>query len=404
MPGVLLLMLGPAVALFSPRFEQAASIDARAEAGSAAQRPGDDPEATFAAELIPGIALRLTTPRSRLELQLDPRLYYRNPNLGDVERPLVLGRAGLAHGYQATRNLLWSSRVRAAYGELDYTSTDLAFAAPVAGELPDAVLTTLSVQGATGIGYRFTERNDLGVEAAIDHTESRGSTTNTDLPETTSVSVTVGQRYLLDQRSSITFAVRPEQRYVSPGSDFLVLANTLSYARALSQRTRLDAAAGVIWVKETEESVEALPSALLSLEHVVLRRRFSQVTNRFRAALDAPLDPSTGDVNPALSVEAGALSSFGEHWSVACSVAGSTLLTERDDAPVEDADTSISASGSMGYRFSENAQLEWGVRYQTRLQDAFGSNAETVDPQTWAFLRLLVQVELGPAGEAPALP
>ena len=391
----LLLALGPAVSLLlAPRMEQAAAVDTRAEVGSVARVPDGDPETTFATEIVPSVALRFTTPRSALEFLVDPRLYHRTPNLGDVGRPLVLGRAGIGHRYDLRQNLISSSSVRASYGEVDYTNPGIAFENPVAGELPDPVLRTLTVQGATGLGYRFTERHDLGVRAFVDHTEARGVVVEeNDLPVTTSLALDVVQRYRLDPRTSIGFAIRPEQRYISPGPDFLLLSARFGYERMLDQRTNLAAWGGTVLVKQAGESTQVLPSAMLSVERIVVQRLLSRVINRFAVTLDAPLDPSTGEVSSTLGLEAALTSSFGEHWSLSSSVAGSTQLDE-PDAPTQVAETSAAASLALGYRVSPNVLLESGARYSTRLENAFSSDPETLDPQTWLFLRLLIEVEL----------
>jgi len=391
----LLLALGPAVSLLlAPRMEQAAGIDTRVEVGSVAPEPEADPEATFATELVPSVAFRFTTLRSALELRADPRLYYRTPNLGDVERPLVVGRAGIEHRYDLRQNLVSSSSVRATYGDIDYTNPGVAFDNPVAGELADPVLRALTVQASTGLGYRFTQRHDLGVRAYVDHTEARGvQLEENDLPVTTSVALDVVQRYRLDPRTSIGFAVRPEKRYISPGADFLLLSTRFGYDRMLDQRTNLSAWGGTVLVKQNEESVRVLPSAMLSLERILVQRLLSRVINRFVATLDAPLDPSTGEVSSTLALEASLTSSFGEHWSLSSGVAGSTQLDE-PDIPNQAAETSFAASVALGHRFSSSFLLEGGARYSTRLEDAFGSNPETIDPQAWAFLRLLIEVEL----------
>lgn len=399
----LLLALGPAVSLLlAPRMEQAAGIDTRVEVGSVARVPDGDPEATVAAELVPSVAFRFTTPRSSLELLVDPRVYHREPNLGDVQRPLVLGRAGIGHRYDLRENLAWASSVRASYGEIDYTNPGIAFENPVAGELPDPVLRTLTLQAATGLGYRFTERHDLGVRAVVDHTEARGVVVeDNDLPVTTSVAVDVVQRYRLDPRTSIGFMVRPEQRYIDPGPDFLLLSARFGYDRMLDQRTNLSAWGGTVFVKPTNESVRVMPSALLSVDRILVQGLLSRVVNRFAVTLDAPLDPSTGEVSSTLGLEAALTSNFGEHWSLSSSVAGSTQLDE-PDTPNQAAETSVAASLALGYRFSRNVLLESGARYSTRLEEAFSTDPETIDPQTWAFLRLLIEVELQGAGQAAA--
>lgn len=401
------------------------AVFARAEvaAGSAPRRPREDPEATLVGEVRPGAALRLRTPRSELTLRFEPRFYYRTPTLGGITRPLVLLRGEAAHAHRFSRSVVWSTEAGASRGEVDYTTSTLAFATPTAAEDLDlAVITLFTADARTGLTWRVSPRYELALGAAVLHTDPYGEASRAAFATTTSVGPDVVQRWELDERSFLTLPVRARYHFVgslAPAEDeepvdrpdWRTLSVQLGYQRALGLRTTFQALAGVSVAEPVDESDESdamaepdderrvYPVGTLAIEHVLHSRREARVTNRFAFSMDASLDPTVGRIRPVAGFETSLRTDLGTRWSLTL-VGGAFTTTTRDPTaprqdpamppsdpgiPLEQPESTLTASLTAAYAVMRGLDLEVGARYATRASRLGADEFEWVDRQIWGF-------------------
>lgn len=426
MPVLTLGMLG---AVGSSALLGAVDVDpavfARAEvaAGSAPSRPREDPEATLVGELRPGAALRLRTPRSELTLRFEPRFYYRTPTLGGISRPLVLLRAEAAHAHRFSPRVVWSTEAGASRGEVDYTTSTLAFATPTtADDLDLAVITLFTADARTGLTWRISPRYELALGAAVLHTDPYGEASREAFATTTSVGPDVVQRFELDERSFLTLPVRARYHFVGslpPAEgeepidrpDWRTLSVQLGYQRALGLRSTFQALAGVSIAEPEDQSDESepieerddarrvYPVGTLAIEHVLHSRREARVTNRFAFSMDASLDPTSGRIRPVAGFETALRTDLGPRWSLTL-VAGAFTTTTRDptapredpampredpNIPLEQPESTLTASLTAAYAIMRGLDLELGARAATRASRLGADEFEWVDRQIWGF-------------------
>jgi len=400
-PGALLPLLGGLTSLVVPasvaQVENAVFAHVRAEAGSAPRSPGADPEGALALELQPGAALRLTLPRSQLRLVASPRLYYRTPNLADVDRPLFLVQADADYTYDFDPRTRLASKLDVSYGEVDYTNAPAALGTPLAGELEQASLEVLNVNVEGTLTFQLRPRHTLSVGALAHHTDDVGVEASSAFPTTTTVGVELAYGYALDERSTLSFPVQPRYYFVDPGSDWFSTAFNAAFVRQLDLRTTVDARGGLVLVDTRDSALSVYPSAAASIERVVLERRGTRVTNRAGVVLDANLDPTIGEVRPALGVELSALSYFGPRWSAGLSLSAYTNTTTREAAEEEPTtdDTTLSSTLSAGYRVGMDAWLDFGARFYLRGTNIIEDDFDVVERQIWGFVTFRIAVGIG---------
>jgi len=375
--------------------ENAVFAHVRAEAGSAPRSPGAAPEGAFALELRPGAALRLVVPRSQLRLAISPRLYYRTPNLAGVERPLFLAQGGADYTYEVDPRTRFQSNLGASYGEVDYTSAAEALGTPLTGELRDASLEVLNVNVEGTLSFQLTPRHTLSFGALAHHTDNIGVDSTTSFPTTTTLGIDLAHAYTLDERSTLSFPVQPRYYVVEPGADWLSTSFNAAFVRMLDPRTTMDAAVGLILVETSDAPLSVYPRATAAVQRVVLERRGTRVTNRAAAVLDASLDPTIGEVRPAVGIELSAQSYFGTRWSAGLSLSAYANTTTRDAEDATTDDTTLSSAISAGYRVAEDAWLDFGARYSLRGSNLTADDFDVIERQIWGFVSFRIAIGIG---------
>ncbi len=369
---------------------------ARTEVGSAPPAPDQENETVFATELRPGGTLNIETGRSQLLLGVEPRIYYRTPNLVGLDRPLLLYQANARYRRELSTRVRWINIVAASYGEVDYTSPDLAFTATtLPSDLGIAVIKRLTLDAESGFVLQLRPRAQLEAGAVVSHTKPIGFRAERSFPESTGVGIDLTQIYALSARSTIGFPVRPRYYFVSPGPDWMTLALGAGYRRQLDSITTIDALAGLQLAKVDGQSTSIFPRARLGYEHILFQRADTTVANRLQAYLDASLDPAIGDVRPTFGVMAELRSYFASDWMTEVSLTGDTTTTSSRSDVASQGETIGTARATLGYRLINELRLETGVRFSTRAANLFESDVEFSDEQVWGFLGITALLDFG---------
>jgi hypothetical protein len=397
-----LSFIGPATGLLlSAQVQKAAFALVQTEAGSSPTEPGGDPEATIGIEARAGLALRVDTLRSSLSARGSPRIYYQSPNVGDLERPLLLGQGDATWSYRIRPQLDWLTNATISYGEVDYLNAGVVLDTP-AQNLPEPVLTMLSVRARSGFNYQITNRYSLEGAIVGDHTGYPDSAEDS-LHDSTGGGIEIASLYALSLRDTMVFPLLGRYDVVSDSPDWLTVAAGIGYRRLLDARTRFDVGAGVAAAKPEGGDTQFFPRGALMLERRLIEAQSSTLTNNVSLNLDARLDPTLGEVRSTLALDIGLTGSVREKFTQRLSVQASTpAFDSEDEDDAQPEATTLSANGAVGYRVSDGFLLETGVRYSTRGTDFGTSDADFGDRQIFWFLGFRAAVNLGPSDTSPA--
>lgn len=157
----------------------------------------------------------------------------------------------------------------------------------------------------------------------------------------------------------------------------------------------MDAAVGLILVETSDAPLSVYPRATAAVQRVVLERRGTRVTNRAAAVLDASLDPTIGEVRPAVGIELSAQSYFGTRWSAGLSLSAYANTTTRDAEDATTDDTTLSSAISAGYRVAEDAWLDFGARYSLRGSNLTADDFDVIERQIWGFVSFRIAIGIG---------
>lgn len=403
MPGRALFVLGAFGTGVFGSVDHAVIARAEIAAGVAPEVPGADPEPTLTAELTPGVGLRARNERTSFVVHASPRFHYRVPNLGDVERPLVLGRGGLRETHRVSEVVTWSAAVDGAYGEIDYSNTLLAFDTPVARDLFDPIVEVRAVDGTTELEWRLTETQVLEIALVGGYTRLVTEDAQA-LPETTMVGLDLVQRWQLDEVSSLSVPLSPRYFDVEPDPDTLSVSLQVLYERLLSRRDTLTAAGGFTVLKQEDRETEALPRGALSLSSVVHQRPGFRLTNTIAAGLDVVLDPTLGELRPVAQLSLMERAELGTSWTVSLEAQGFTsatreplLETDPELARFDRGETDLRASLLAAHRAASWLRLDFGVRASTQASHFAARDFRFIDEQIWVFAGMTLLVGIGSA-------
>jgi hypothetical protein len=367
-----------------------ASLNASVAAGLSPPQPGAESEDSVEIEAIPGLTLRLETPRAVTTFAFEPRFFYRWPNASDLERPLMLMQGRVGHEYQLSHRSRYITNVGASYGETDYASSELAFGGAAPRALSAPVIRMFNVTGSSGVRTQLSETHLLGVSALAGHTRPLGTEAQ-ELFTTTMVGALFEQAWQLDPRTTLSFPVTPQYFFIEPGPNWWSVSGQLAYQRQLNRRTRFTASAGATAAGAEDQPVAPFPAGMLEIVRELHARPGARLTNGLTLSLAAFYDPTVGDLTPVAAIDSNLHAELGTDWTLSLAAGASAALTEPDE-PVEgvvvaDA-TYLHASAEVGYRISNYTTLSGGVRVAARTGWPLESSTELVDEEVLGFIAI----------------
>jgi hypothetical protein len=377
------LALIPAVGAVS--VDETYYLNAEAATGSAPPIPGGERELSLYSEVRPGFLLLTRTRRTTLELVLEPRMYYRYPNIADLHRPLFLMSGGIRHEYALSERVGWLSLADAQYGEIEYSSAHRVLDSPLARPTTP-VIVTFDANAQTGFRWAATRRYSLSMAAVGEYTASGDPNDEADFPTTTIVGGDITHAFELDQKSTLSFPATGRYYFVSSAPDWTVFTLSAGYRHTPNPRTTLEAEAGVSANKQVGGTTTVFPRMRLTGERVVQQTAAVRVINRLAIVLDATFDPLLGEIYPVVGAELTLTTSFATRWSATVQALGYTAAT-REPVNEGSLDTYIGGSASVGYALTNEWQLEFGTRTSARAPH-FSQKFVLDEGEIWAFVRI----------------
>jgi hypothetical protein len=379
-------LLGGASVFGAPKLETQVVTQEETALGYAPNGPRGERQATFVTQLQPGVTFGLATHRALYELTLSPRIYYRNPNLQGLHRPLLLAQAAARHVYALDSRLKWATQAGAQYGEVEYSSAGLVLRSPASRPIEDAVLESLELDAASGFVWSATRRHEVSLTGIAAYTRPIGDETG-GLFTTTTGGGDANQRFFLDRRATLTAPTAVRYYSVSAAPDWTTLAQSIGLDRRLARRTTFSVNAGGTALWRPRETPQVYPRGLLAIERVVRESRQSRLVNRIVVSADATFDPLLGLAYPVVGVEASLTATLGPRWTLNATSSAFTPMT-RDPVTPEGTDTTVAISVAAGHRLTRNWSIEFGARESSRATHLGVAPFAFKEGETWIFARL----------------
>lgn len=365
------------------------AVGGRAEVsgGIAPQRTGDGSGPLVSFELVPIAGVAHRTHRDSFQLVASPRVFARQPNVLDLDRPLFLGRLDLTHGHQVTRRLQWSGSASGVFGELDYTAIRQVFGDDQTTVLPSNVLTYGAGEVSQGASIALARRHILSAFA----TGSYGTYLGTDdadpmtvaLPTTISAQVGIGYTALVTRRDQLTWSMSTAWSSFDPGLAVLSATGRLTWSRQLSPDSTLTVGAGAfvpVFSENTRQgpsSVNTPPPAVIPDGEIAVSGTLhqtgrSRLTGRLRLSALPRTDGIRGALYPLLGAGASLRVELPPHWSVGILANFATPATESPDVLArpgqpDDNQTVLSGAIPVQYKISRDMAVDFGVRGAIRM-------------------------------------
>jgi len=420
--------------------EAAAGVDGEVAAGRAPvdpTNPTQDSENSITFTLVPGAALRLRSQTNNLTLTYTPRIFYRAPNVLEVDRPLVLHQVSLEDAVELSRRLSWSSQASLSIGEIDYTASSLVFA-PGTSAVRTSVADIVRVDGTSGVRYDLTRRLRWTVDASAEYTTPIGDSGVSGLPadsplpdgvvfgalpESAQVSAETGLSYALSRSDRLGMAGELTYQWFPDTGRFLLLSPDVTWESQLSRRTSISLSAGIAYViaLETQGGIQQENAfggtGGFQLASVFHKSRVATVTGAFNASLDWFFDPVAGTSQPRAGVDAGVDIQIGRKWQISPNASFYAVLRDRGqtlgEPPITTPDgtmapvvtdvqgidydsTQLRAEIPFRYSLSRNVLLSFGARGSMRGNSLSDDDFE-LDRlvEFWAFGGLTVRFSSG---------
>jgi hypothetical protein len=333
--------------------EAAAGVDGEVAAGRAPvdpTNPDDNAENSLTFTLVPGAALRLRSATNNLSLTYTPRIFYRAPNVLEVDRPLVLHQVSLDDAIELSRRLSWSTTAQLSIGEIDYTASGLVFD-PGTSAVRTSVADIVRVDGQTGIKYEVNRRLRLTLDASAEYTTPIGDSDNITglpdgaplpenvalgaIPESAQVSAESALSYALSRTDRVGVAGEVTYQWFPDTGRFLLFSPDVTWESQVNRRTNFAVSAGIAYVValETQGGV-AEENAFggtgsFELASVFHKGRQMTVAGAFNASLDWFFDPVAGTSQPRAGVDAGVDVQIGRKWQISPNASFYAVLRDR---------------------------------------------------------------------------
>lgn len=387
-----LLAVGLAL-LAAPNVVAGASLRTEAAAGSAPVYPGTPSEASLSSTVLPAVGLYATTPRLNLGLEAGSRIYFRYPTPGDVERPLLLGTGAATQSYQIDPSLQWRSTARVLYGEVDYTTSQVALQPGTGTRLSAPVLDFFTAGGLTGFEWRIDRRQSITLDAVIDHTRPL-NTQQGAFRNTTSTGGDGSYRWALTRRSALITPIQGRYYFVVGAPDLTSFSVGEQYHHQLDEKNSIDVMAGLTSYLVFGESRALLPRAFFTWQRAEQRARRAKLSNIVTARLDSVFDPTAGILREVLGLDAVARIEGLRRLRFEFSLGAYTQVGRPVPAPTV-ATTTLAMGAAVTRALGKQMDLTVGARYGTRASHFAVEHFQIIDRQAWLYAAWSVAFGMG---------
>lgn len=419
------------VLIAASSFEAVVGAEGEVAVGRAPIEVAGPEEESVALTLVPGAGLRLSSAQSTLWATYTPRIFYRLPNALDVSRPLVLHQAAIGHDLTPSRFVVWTTSAEVNFGQLDYTSASVVFAA---GSRPvqTSVAEVLRVDGQSGLAVALTRDTTWMLDVTGQYTTSPDDVVVSDvvvdgtlvdedvdlpgadedpeaapefvdaLPSSAGLSATNTLLHALNRRDAVGVAAQVAYQWFADTGEFLLWSPELSYVRSWANDGQLTLVGGLAYVQALESGQESSLGGTggIELASQLYTRSGVVASGSLGASVEWFFDPIAGTSQPRVGVELGTDVTVGRRWQLLPNAAFFAILRSGDDPDLEvegalvdapDA-TTLQAEVPIRFRLSEEASFNFGVRAALRGR-ALGAEGFSLTEQMelWGFFGLTVR-------------
>ncbi|MEO8212229.1 MAG: hypothetical protein ABI560_03505, partial [Myxococcales bacterium] len=392
--------------------------------GQAPVVAGRNPVAGVATALTPIGQLEYTTPNRQVILEYGPRLLWRQPNLLESKKLLVLHVADLSVTLDVTPTVRLVERAAASYGEADYAALTQIFGRQ--SNLPQ-VMDIFAVSAGTGLRWdanriwRYEAILDVEHREVVGDISERPSAGVPGAPPvvietpagappvidtgTFQISPSFRQTNLqldssaiarIDRRNDLVLTLGGSDRILDNGVDIVALTPRLGWRTRLARTTELRLAAGVTYVRDrgarrlVGEGGIVRPVGDASIDTLLLGRRNVAWRGGAGVTLDYFVEPFLPAVGPRVIAVARSLVLFEPSWTVG--VEGLFASSLRGTPPTPTArnvdETVVSVALPVRHRVSKNFIVETGVRWSVLAPRIRADDVTFHQRQTWIYVSL----------------
>jgi hypothetical protein len=356
----------------------AGSVRTEVQAGEAPMVSSSTSSSFFGAALVrPEISLTLPSATTDTSVSEAPRLFWQKPNMAGRDRPLFLNTFLAEHKGQRGQRLSWDLRLLSIAGEVNYAALNQILNRQAA--LPDA-MALLTLDGVGSVGWRFSRRLSLRVEAGVLRRQPLGSS-STDassaagfgLPTETDERIEPRLDYALSRRQIASLRLRLTNYRLTGSIQLWAMAAELrlGWRYKLTRHHQLELAAGLAAATALERPdaerpwTPFAPLAEIALVSSVPLSRTMMLRGRAGGEVLWYLDPILGVSLPRGQVIANLVVESGLSWTAEVYFLAATNLSRQPlvGSPIE---TFISAGVPLRYRIERHWALELGGRYSER--------------------------------------
>jgi hypothetical protein len=369
--------LSPLLLLLLAESGVAAGVRTEVQAGEAPMLSSSSSSFFGAALLRPEFRLSLPSPTTETHLSEAPRLFWQRPNIAGRDRPLFLNTLLAEHKGQRGQRLSWALQLLSVAGEVNYAALNQLLGKQAA--LPDA-MALLTVDGGGSVGWRFSRRFGLRVDAGVLRRQplASSSTDGTSapgfaLPTETDERIEPRLDYAVSRRQVASLRVKLTSYRLTGALQLWAMAAEirLGWRYKLTRRHELELAAGVAAATALERPdaerpwTSYAPLAEIAWVSSAPLSRTTMLRGRAGGEVLWYLDPILGVSLPRGQVNANLVLESGLSWTAEAYALAATNISRQPlpDAPIE---TFISAGLPLRYRIERHWVVELGGRYSER--------------------------------------
>lgn len=360
-------------------------------------------EPIVALELLPAAGSRLSTPSSSLTTRFEQRLYLRQPNMLNYDRPLVFNRIMMAYQRTLTSRLTVNASGTAAGGAMDFMAaptllrqpsirSDAASSGnPASPSQPSTVprapiLQLVTLNAGLGTAYQLTPRQNLGLSLTAAKSSPLASDTS-GLRRTQQLSASLAHEYAWSSRTDIQSTVTASDILGGFGTRYRTGSVNLGITHDWSPLSTFGVSAGVSAFSPNNGSIRWFPAMAANTTH-------TRGAEGRRLVLSGSLnligffDPILGVIRSSVGIGAGATQDLGRRWTFLARTdligpASTQPLSLRTRSQYRAVETIANATVGLSHPIGNQAQFDTGMRFT--LMATHPRDFQVISRQAWLY-------------------
>jgi hypothetical protein len=346
----------------------------------------------MAIEEIPSASIRFSSPSWVALLRYQQRWYWRNPNIGNRDLPLLYHTLMASYSRALTARLSTSAHLTASYGSLDYAAfSTYTVPSATAQSVPQfGIAQTATSTADLGLTYQLTPRLSWGIGLTAFRRETiNRAEVAPGLGTAQSIGVTSTATYRATNRTELTASAGGTHIDVESRPPTRTVVGQLRLGHQLSPTSMGFVSAGLTYLLAAEPGATFVyPMAQAGFTKST-GREGHRLTWGVTAGLFANVDYISGRTLRVATFAANASQELGDRWT-ATGILGTTVPTSQNPAGTRLAETSGQASLVFARPIGNHAEFTTGIRHLVRMTHPNATPFEVLDRQTWVFAGLAV--------------